>query len=805
MSLPTQSRIVVIGGGAIGCSIAFHLARAGERDVLLLEKSGLTHGCTWHAAGLVGQLRSKRNLTRMMQYSAELYGRLEAETGQAVEWKPVGSLRLAASPARWSELKRMATTARSFGFELHEVSPAEAVKRFPLIDPKGIVGALFVPGDGHVEPSSLTQAYARGARSGGVRIVEKVRVTGIEVKGRRAVAVLTDAGRIEAEIVVNAAGLWAREVARMAGIEVPAGVVEHQYVVTEKSARIPDGLPTLRDPDSIFYLKPEPKALAIGGWERRTVSFGLEGIPKAFGRELLPPNMERLEEFMAPALARLPILADIGIKTVINGPIPISPDGEPIMGLAPGLDNFFLACGFTSGIAASGGAGKAMAEWIIDGAPSRDLWSFDVRRFGPHHSGSRYLAERAVESYWRYYQIHWPIEEHEAGRRGRRSPLYPALAARGAVFGSRFGWERPNWFAPAGSEREDRPSFEGRPNWFSAVGEEARAMRTAVGVCDMSSFTKFEISGRDAASALQRIAANDVLKPPGSLVYTQLLNVKGGIEADLTITRLADDRFYVVTGSGFGVRDRNTVERSLAAGATLSIADVTTSRAVIALMGPNARALLAEVADADVSNAAFPYLTAKSIPVGYAQALALRVSYVGELGYELHIPVEYAQDVYDRIAAAGTKHAMKDVGYRAIDSLRLEKRYLYWGSDITPDYTPLEAGLGFAVAFGKGDFVGRAALERQKREGVKQRLCTFLVESPVALYGGEAILRAGRVVGVTSSGGYGHSIGKSVAFGYLSTEDIGSDDYEIESFGMRVAARRSAKAPYDPEGKRLRS
>ncbi len=805
MSVPKQARIVIIGGGAIGCSIAYHLAKLGERDVLLLEKSGLTHGCTWHAAGLVGQLRSKRNLTRMMQYSAELYGRLEAETGQAVEWKRVGSLRRAASLNRWSELKRMATTARSFGFELYEISPAEAVERFPLIDRKGIVGAVFVPGDGHVEPSSLTQAYARGARNGGVRIVEKVAATGIETTDRRAVAVLTDGGRIEAEIVVNAAGLWAREVARMAGIDVPAGIVEHQYVVTQRSERIPDGLPTLRDPDAIFYLKPEPKALAIGGWERCTVPFGVGGMPREFGRELLPANMERLEEFMAPAVERLPALADIGIKTVINGPIPISPDGEPIMGLAPGLDNFYVACGFTSGIAASGGAGRAMAEWITHGSPTRDLWAFDVRRFGPHHCGSRYLSERSVESYWRYYQIHWPVDEPAAGRRGRRSPLYQTLLAHGAVLGSRFGWERPNWFAPDGTERLDRPSFESRPNWFAAVGEEARAMRSAVGVCDMSSFTKLEISGRDAAAALQRIAANDVMKPPGSLVYTQILNDRGGIEADLTITRLAEDRFYVVTGSGFGIRDRDTIERNLPAGAAVSIADVTTSRAVIALMGPNARSLLAEVAEADISNEAFPYLTARPIPIGYAQAMALRVSYVGELGYELHVPVEYALDVYERIAAAGARHGLKNVGYRAIDSLRLEKRYLYWGADITPDYTPLEAGLGFAVAFGKGDFLGRAALERQHAEGIRQRLCTFLVEDPISLYGGEAIWRQGRVVGMTTSAGFGHSIGKSIAFGYLALEDADSDAYEIESFGRRVPARRSAKAAYDPDGKRLRS
>ena len=427
--IPSHARIVIIGGGAIGCSIAYHLAKSGQRDVVVLEKSGLTHGSTWHAAGLVGQLRSKRNLTRLMQYSAQLYGRLEAETGQATEWKPVGSLRLASSEERWSELKRMATTARSFDFELHTLSPKEAQEKFPLITLDGIVGAVFVPNDGSVEPSSLTMAYAKGARAGGARIVEGVLVTGFEFDRRRITRVLTDQGAIDCEIVVNAAGIWARDVARMAGVEVPAGAVEHQYMITEKSDAIPKGLPTLRDPDRIFYLKPEPGALAVGGWEQGTPTFGSEGVPFSFGRELFQHNQERLEAFLLPAAERLPILNELGIRTVINGPIPISPDGEPIMGLAPERDNFYLACGFTSGIAASGGAGKAMAEWIVEGEPGLDLWAFDVRRFGNHHMSAKYLAERSVDSYWRYYQIHYPIEELASARGGRRSPTSEALAA----------------------------------------------------------------------------------------------------------------------------------------------------------------------------------------------------------------------------------------------------------------------------------------------------------------------------------------------------------------------------------------
>ncbi len=804
MNLPTHTRIVVIGGGAVGCSIAYHLAKAGQRDVLVLEKSGLTHGSTWHAAGLVGQLRSKRNLTRLMQYSAQLYGKLEAETGQATEWKPVGGLRLASSEERWSELKRMATTARSFDFELHTLSPKEAQEKFPLIAPDGIVGAVFVPNDGSVEPSSLTMAYAKGARVGGVRIVENVLVTGFEADGRRITRVLTDQGAVACEIVVNAAGIWARDVAKMAAVQVPAGAVEHQYLITEKSNSIPPGLPTLRDPDRIFYLKPEPGALAVGGWEKGTPTFGADGVPFSFGCELLQPNQERLEQFVLPAAERLPILNELGIRTVINGPIPISPDGEPIMGLAPERDNFYVACGFTSGIAASGGAGKAMAEWIVEGEPGLDLWAFDVRRFGSHHMSAKYLAERSVDSYWRYYQIHYPIEELSSARGGRRSPLYPLLAAKNAVFGSRFGWERPNWFAPAGSEAIDRPAFEGRPNWFGPVGAECRAARERAVLIDQSSFSKYEISGPGAFAALQRLAANDLDKPKGALVYSQLCNERGGIEADLTFARLDDNRFYMVTGSAFGVRDMGWIRKHLPTDGSVTVQELTSARATINLAGPLSRQILDKVADGDVSNEAFPYMTARALRIGFAPVLVLRVTYLGELGYELHLPTEYAAHVYELLWAAGRDFGLADAGYRAIDSLRLEKRYLYWGSDITPDYTPYEAGLGFAVSLKKqSDFIGRAALEKAKAAGPRRKLVTLLVDADVQLYGGEAIRRDGRVLGVTSSAGWGHTIGKAVALGYVPAEDAGHADYEIEAFTRRHAARRIDGAAVDPMRKRI--
>jgi 4-methylaminobutanoate oxidase (formaldehyde-forming) len=493
----------------------------------------------------------------------------------------------------------------------------------------------------------------------------------------------------------------------------------------------------------------------------------------------------------------------MGIRSLINGPIPISPDGEPIMGLAPELDNFYVACGFTSGIAASGGAGRAMAQWILNGAPDLDLWAFDIRRFGHHHMSQRYIDERGVESYWRYYQIHWPVEEARSGRGGRRSPLYQSLAKQGAVFGSRFGWERPNWFAAPGSVTEDEPSFEGKPNWFDAVAQEHRAVRERVVLIDQTSFTKFEISGPGAFAALQRIAANDLAKPPGAVTYTQLCNTRGGIEADLTIVRLAEDRFYVVTGSGFGIRDSHWIAMNLPRDGSVVMQDVTSSRAVINLCGPLSRAVLEKASDDDVDNAAFPYLHAREIRIGYAPVLAVRITYVGELGWELHVSAEYAQHVYERLWRIGEPLGIANAGYRAIETLRLEKRYLYWGADISPDYNPYEAGLGFCVALDKGDFLGRDALARIKTEGPRRRLCCFLLERQTPVYGGEAIRRGGRVLGVTTSGGFGHTIGKSIVFGYVPAEDAGHADYEIESFGKVVPALRAPGTPYDPKRQRI--
>ncbi|MBM3573078.1 MAG: FAD-dependent oxidoreductase, partial [Alphaproteobacteria bacterium] len=676
-------------------------------------------------------------------------------------------------------------------------------RRFPLLDMKDVIGAAFVPSDGYVDPSGLTQAYARGARNSGVRIVEGVAVTGFRTKDRRIVEITTGAGTIGCDVVVNAAGIWARDIAALAGIGLAAGATEHQYMVTAKIPNLPTGLPTLRDPDRNFYLKPDVGALAMGGWEPNTIPFGLDGIPKGFGRELFAGNLERFEQILIPAAERLPILGEVGIRTLINGPIPVSADGEPIVGPAPQLDNFYLACGFTSGIAASGGAGRALAEWIVAGEPSMDLWAFDARRFGDHHTGRRYLAERMVESYGRYYKIHWPVDEHDAARRGRRSPLYPILKSQSCSFGSKFGWERPNWFAPNGATPQDVPSFEDKPSWFDAVGAEHRAIRERVALIDQTSFTKFELTGPGAAAALQRIAVNDMDRPPGSVIYTQLCNQRGGIEADLTVTRLAEDRFYIVTGSGFGVRDGHWIATHLPRDGSVVMTNVTSARAVINLCGPRARDVLAKVADGDVSNTGFPYMQARELSIGFAPVRALRVTYIGELGWELHVPMEYAQHLYDILWQTGQDHGIANAGYRAIDGLRMEKRYLYWGAELTPDYNPFEAGLGFCVALGKSDFLGKTALQRVKQTGPSRRLCSFSIDGWAPLYGGEAIMHRNIPVGSVTSAGYGHTVGRSIAFGYLPIDAVSADGFAIEAFGRTWPAERHDHPLYDPKRERI--
>ena len=800
-----RAQTVIIGGGIVGCSIAYHLAKLGERDVLILEKGELTSGSTWHAAGLVGQLRSSRNVTRMLTHSVELYSSLEAETGQSTGWKQVGGLRLACSEERMQELRKGATTARSFGLEMELLSPKEALDLFPVMSADDVVGAAFLPTDGYADPSSITRALAKGARDAGVRIERGVRVIDFVTKGRRLTKVVTDQGDIEAQTVVLAAGIWSRELGKLAGVNVPLIPVQHQYIVTEKIPDLPRNLPTVRDPDNLVYYKEESGALAMGGYEHDPIAWSVDGVPREFGQELLEPDFDHFEQLSTLAMKRTPLLEKVGVRELINGPEAFTPDGHFVMGQAPERDNVFVAAGFNAhGIAAGGGAGRMVAEWIVEGRPSLDLWSLDIRRFGDHHRSTTYVRDRTLELYGKHYSIAWPQEEHDTARGVRRSPLYSTLKARGAVYGSKFGWERPNWFATDDLDVNESLTF-GKPSWFEAVGREHRAIRECVALIDQTSFSKLEVSGAGAYELLQRVAANDIDRPPGSLTYTQLCNDRGGIECDLTIARLANDHFYVVTGTAFGAHDLTWIESHLRvheAGA-VHTRDVTSSRAVINVCGPRSRELLSKVCTDDLSNTTFPFAQCREVHLGCAPALALRVTYVGELGWELHIPVEFAGYVHDLLREAGEPLGLADAGYRAIESCRLEKGYRYWSTDLTPDYNPYEAGLGFCVSLQKGDFVGREALARAKEDGVSRRLCCFVLGEYRPLHGGETICRHGEVLGVVTSGGWGYTAESSIAYGYVPTAHARQGDFEIEVMGETVGATRQVGALHDPGRDRI--
>lgn len=812
--VPERARIVIIGGGILGCSIAYWLTKMGETDVVLLEQHQLTDGATWHAAGLVGQLRSSRNTTRMLEQSVEMYRGLEAETGQAVDWHETGSLRLACSPERVMELKRLTTMAKSFGLPMEVISPQKAKELFPLMSTTDVLAAAFLPTDGYIDPASVTQAIARGARMRGATICEQTKVVKIDVDGRRCTRVHTigtdgTESAIECEMVVNAAGMWGMEVGKLVGARVPAVAVEHQYLLSgpiEGYTPVELGkMPTMRDPDHLVYYKPDGPGLLVGGYEPDTIAFGVdERIPDPFQRKLFDPNFDRFAQLAELAQKRTPVLEQAGIRSLINGPIPYTADADFVMGRAPELDNFYLATGFLYGIAAGGGAGKMMAEWMLEGRPSLDLWPLDVRRFAFHHTTRHFMRDRMVEMYAHHYKLSAPGSEKVTARGIRRSPLHDALAARNAVFGSRGGWERPNWFAPEGVEPVDRPSF-GRPNWFEHVGAAHLAIRNGVGLIDQSSFAKFEITGPGALAAVQWLSVADMDKSVGTVTYTQLCNERGGIECDLTMIRTAPDSWYVVTSAAFGAHDMGWIRANSPDDGSVVIRDLTSARAVINLCGPKSRDVLQAVCEEDVSNAAFKYARAKEITIGSAPVLALRIGYVGELGWELHIPTEYAAHVYELLRAAGEPHGIVDAGYRTIDTMRMEKGYLYWSTDITPDTTPWEAGLAWRVNLGKGDFCGRDALVAQREAGITRKLCTFTLEQMAYPVSGEAIIADGEVVGFTTSANFGHTVGKPIAYGYLPVELADRTDFVIEVYGEPIPATRHDRALYDPDSARLKS
>jgi 4-methylaminobutanoate oxidase (formaldehyde-forming) len=812
-SVPAEADIVIIGGGIIGVSLAYHLAKRGASQVLLLERGQLTCGTTWHAAGLVGQLRATFNLTRLAQYTAGLYANLEAETGQATGFRQTGSLAVAQTPGRLEELKRGASMARSFGLEVDILTPGEAKALWPLLETRDLVGAAYLPKDGRTNPVDTTQALARGARNHGARIIEHTKVSAINTSAGRVTGVRCEAGEIRARVVVNCGGMWAREIGGWVDACVPAHAAEHFYIVTEPLPGLTPDLPVLRDADGCSYFKEDTGKLLVGWFEPKAKPWGMRGIPESFSFEQLPEDLEHIEPLLAAAIRRVPALESAGVQVFFNGPESFTPDDRYLLGEMPEVQGLFVAAGFNSiGIQSAGGAGRVLADWIIDGHPPMDLWDVDIRRVAPFQRNKRYLHDRTVESLGLLYAMHWPFRQPESARGVRKSPLHDRLAKQGACFGEVAGFERANWFAPPGVTPEYRYSY-GRQNWFGYSAGEHAAVRERVGLFDQSSFAKFAVVGADAEQVLNRICAADIAVPVGRIVYTQWLNERGGIEADLTVTREAQDRYLVVTACATQTRDFHWLRTHIPAEARVSAFDVSSAYVVLGVMGPNSRALLAELTDADLSNAGFPFGSSRVIDLGYARVRASRITYVGELGWELYIPTEFAQSVYDEIVRVGARHGLALAGYHAMNSLRMEKAYRHWGHDIGDEDSPLEAGLGFTVSWAKpGGFIGRDALQKQKEQGVRRRLVNFKLshEEPL-VYHNEPIWRDERIVGRITSGMFGHTAGRPLAMGYVTNVDgvaspewIKSGRYTLEIAAERFPAEASLQPFYDPSSQRIR-
>jgi len=830
---PRQARVVIIGGGIMGCSVAYHLAQLGQTEVVLLEQGRLTCGTTWHAAGLVGQLRNHESMTRLIRYSTDLYARLEAETGLGTGWKQCGSLAVARTPDRMVQLKRTAAVARAYGVDCELLSPTEAGKRYPIMETADLQGAVWLPGDGKANPADLTMALAKGARNAGVTILEGIRVEtanyAVEAGGRRISALQWrnkqgETGSIAAETVVLCGGQWSRALGRELGIAVPLFSCEHYYIVTDVIAGVSRDLPVMRDPDGYVYFKEEVGGLLMGGFEPDATpwlqsAMHRGGIPENFEFQLLPDNWDAFEVLMDNAVQRVPALGEAKIKAFYNGPESFTADNNFILGPAPGLANLYVGCGFNSmGIASGGGAGRALAEWIVQGEPTLDLWPVDIRRFGRFNGNERWLQDRIKEVLGLHYKMPWPNRELESARPFRRSPLYVQLREAGACFGSKMGWERANFFAPTPAQAKIEYGW-GHQNWHPWVAAEHTACRERAALFDMSSFAKLLVKGADAHAVLQYLVANDVPTTPGRTVYTGMLNERGGYESDFTITCIDWDEYLIVTGSAQAVRDRDVIERALAVmpqRPDCTVTDVTSMYAMLAVMGPASRQLLSRVSTANFDNAAFPFGTSQLIDLGYATVRATRLTYVGELGWELYVPVEFAAATYEDIVAAGAELGLRNAGYYAIDSLRLEKGYRAWGRELTPDVNPFEAGLAFAVDWGKADFRGRAALEALRSAGgaaaVRRRVVALVVDAPhTNLWGNELILREGAPAGFITSAAFGHTLGRPVALGLVSNPAaaidkawIDSGRWAIDLAGERFSASVSVRAPYDPDGLRVR-
>ncbi|MDA1356787.1 MAG: FAD-dependent oxidoreductase [Proteobacteria bacterium] len=811
--LPRSARVVIVGGGVIGCSVAYHLTKLGISDVVLLERRQLTCGTTWHAAGLVGQLRGSQRMTQLARYTAELYRGLEAETGQATGFKQTGSISIATNEARFEELKRNASMAKIFDLQVDVIGPEEVKERYPLINVKDVLGAVYIPSDGKANPVDVTQALAKGARTGGALIRENCKVLAIHHDGERVTGVHTDAGEIAAETVVLCAGMWTRDLAATIGVNVPLHACEHFYIVTEAFDGVTPDLPVLRDYDACAYYKEDAGKILLGAFEPHAKPWGMDGIPEDFSFDELPEDFDHFEPILTQAMHRMPALADVGIQTFFCGPESFTPDVRYHLGAVPELANCFVAAGFNSiGIQSAGGVGQVLAEWIRDGSPPPDLWEVDVRRNLPFQSNRQYLRQRVSESLGLLYAMHWPFHQAETGRGARCSPVHDRLVARGACHGVAFGWERPNWFAPKGTDARYEYSY-GRQNWFGPSAEEHAAVREAVGLLDQCSFAKFRLQGRDACRVLDQVAANHIDVALGRVVYTQWLNERGGIEADLTVTRLAADDFLIVTSGEFQIRDFHWLKRHIPDSAHAVLTDVTSGLSMLGVMGPQARDLLQSLSPDDLSNDGFPFGTSREIELGFAMVRASRISYVGELGWELYIPSEFTTGVFDVLVEAGESYGLRQIGMHAMNSLRIEKAYRHYGHDITDADTPLEGGLGFAVKFDKpGGFIGRDALKRQRETGLSNRLVQFLLTDPdPMLYHNEPIWRDGELAGYVRSAMYGHTLGGAVALGYVENPDgVDSDyvncgTYEIEIAGVRSPATASLRPLYDPKSARIKA
>lgn len=812
---PTRSRVVIIGGGIVGTSVAYHLTKLGLTDVVLLEQGSLSCGTTWHAAGLIGQLRATDAMTRLIKYSTELYAALEEETGLGTGWKQSGSVSVARTPERMASLRRTAASAQAFGAEAHVISPAEAAERWPLMRVDDLVGAVWLPGDGKANPTDLTQALARGARDRGAKVLENTKVTGIDVVSGRVTGVRTEAGVIECEILVNCAGQWAAQVGAMAGTSVPLHSVEHFYIVTDQIEGVTRDLPVLRDQDGYVYFKEEVGSLVVGGFEPEAKPWvGPYDIPDPFVFQLLQEDWEQFAILMDNAIIRVPKLEATGVRKFYNGPESFTPDNNFIMGETPEIPNMYVLAGFNStGIASAGGAGMALAEWIIEGEATRDLWPVDVRRFAKFNSNEGWLRERTKETLGLHYAIPWPNREPETGRLLRRSPVHHLLEAEGAVMGNRMGWERPNWFAPKGVAKKVEYSF-GHQNWRPYANAEGEGTRNRVGLLDQTAFSKFLIKGSGAEDALQYLCTANMAVAPGTTVYTGILNDRGGYESDVTVTRVAQDEYLLVTGSGQTIRDQHFINKNLPKGSHVHVIDVTSSYAVLSVMGPRSRELLSRLTKTDLSNERFPFYTSQEIELGPVPCRATRVSYVGELGWELYIPTEYTVTGYEYLTEAGADLGLVMTGHYAINGMRLEKGYRAWGHELTPERTPVEAGTVFACKL-RTDiaFRGREVVEEQRKTGVTSKLVSVVVDDPeVALWGGELLLRDGDPVGFVSSGAFGPTLGRSVGLAYIERDRgivdkdyITAGTYQLDVAGEVVDVGVSLRAPYDPSGARLKA